>query len=136
MPVSKLADLPQGGGGRWPLCGVGFRSVQWGDLEVGYTTVAEPADCTPVYATLPGGVCTCPHYGYVFAGRLRCVYPGVDRPDEVAETGDVYFFRPGHVLIYEEASEVLELNPAAALQDLMDHVESAIATMVTADGRA
>jgi hypothetical protein len=42
----------------------------------------------------------------------------------VAETGDAYFFRAGHVLIYEEPSEVLELNPAAALQVLMDHIES------------
>src|SRR5262245_36242247 len=70
MPVSKPADLPVGGGGRWPLCGVGFRSAQWGDMEVGYTT-AGPMDCTPVYASLPGGVCQCPHYGYVFTGRLR-----------------------------------------------------------------
>jgi hypothetical protein len=65
----------------------------------------------------------------MFSGRLRCRYPGSDWPDEVAETGDVYYFRPGHVLIYEEASEVLELNPAASLQLLMDHVESSVARM-------
>jgi hypothetical protein len=51
----------------------------------------------------------------MFAGRLRCHYPQSDWPDEVAEAGEVYFFQPGHVLIYEEPSEVLELNPAAAL---------------------
>jgi len=47
----------------------------------------------------------------------------------VAETGDAYFFRAGHVLIYEEESEVLELNPAAALQVLMDHIESVVTAM-------
>ncbi|HET6948871.1 MAG TPA: hypothetical protein VFI47_00745 [Acidimicrobiales bacterium] len=31
MPVSKPADLPQGGGGRWPHTGEGFRSARWGD---------------------------------------------------------------------------------------------------------
>jgi hypothetical protein len=92
-------------------------------MEVGFTT-AGPVDCTPVYAGLPGGVCQCPHYGYVFTGRLRCIYPGTDWPEEVAETGDAYYFRAGHVLIYDEPSEVLELNPAAALQGLMDHIES------------
>lgn len=122
MPVSKPTDLPPGGGGRWPHTGEGFRSARWGDLEVGYTT-AGPLDCTPVYAGLPGGVCPCPHYGYVFTGRLRCTYPGTDRPDEVAEAGDAYYFPAGHVLIYDEPSEVLELNPAAALADLMDHIE-------------
>jgi hypothetical protein len=130
MPVSKPADLPVGGGGRWPLCGVGFKSAQWGDLEVGHTIVTEPTDCTELYATLPGGVCMCPHYGYMFSGRLRCVYPDSDWPDEVAASGDVYFFRAGHVLIYEEPSEVLELNPAAALNVLMDHIESVAARYV------
>jgi hypothetical protein len=134
MPVSKPADLPIGGGGRWPLCGAGFRSEQWGDLEVGYTTVPEPVDVSPMYASLPGGVCQCPHYGYMFRGRLRCVYPGSDWPDEVAETGDVYFVRAGHVLVYEEPSEVLELNPAAALQVLMDHIERAAEEMVALAG--
>ena len=122
MPVSKPADLPRGGGGRWPICGTGFQSAQWGDMEVGYT-VTGAGDHTDVYRGLPGGVCPCPHYGYVFSGRLRCRYPGTDWPDEVASAGDAYFFPAGHVLIYEEPSEVLELNPAAALQTLMDHIE-------------
>jgi hypothetical protein len=123
MPVSKPQDLPEGSGGRWPLCGYGFKSEQWGDMEVGYT-VAEPADHTLKYKGLPGGVCPCPHYGYMFKGRLRCHYPDCDLPDEVAETGDVYFFQAGHILIYEEPSEVLELNPASALQVLMTHIEN------------
>ena len=81
-------DLPSGGGERWPHTGEGFRSARWGDLEVGYTT-AGPLDCTPVYAGLPGGVCPCPHYGFVFGGRLRCTYPGTDRPEEVATEAPV-----------------------------------------------
>lgn len=123
MPVSKLENLPAGGDGRWPLSAVGFRSAHWGDMEVGFTTVPQAHDVSAMYAGLPGGVCPCPHYGYVFSGRVRCVYPGSDLPDEVAEAGDVYFFRSGHYLIYEEPSQVLELNPAAALQQVMDHVE-------------
>ena len=47
MPVSKLQDLPSGGGGRWPLCVTGFSSTLWGDLEVGYT-VTPPGDHTPL----------------------------------------------------------------------------------------
>jgi hypothetical protein len=124
MAVNKLRDLPEGSGGRWPRSGVGFRSVHWGDLEVGHTTVEQPTDVSGMYAGLPGSVCPCPHYGYVFSGRLRCVYPGSDQPDEVAEAGDVYFFRSGHHLIYEEPSDILEMNPAAALQQVMDHIEA------------
>ena len=129
MPVSKLKELPKGGDGRWPICGVGFRSVHWGDLEVGYTDT-DVGDHSALYEGLPGGLCPCPHYGYMFSGRLRCHYPNSDWEDEVAETGDVYFFRPGHVLIYEEPTEALELNPAGALQDLMDHIENKVAKMI------
>ncbi|KPM51983.1 hypothetical protein CcI49_19790 [Frankia sp. CcI49] len=96
-------------------------------MEVGYTVVPGPVDCTPGYQGLPGGVCNCPHYGYIFSGRLRAVYPGTDWPDEVATAGDVYFFPAGHSLIYEEPSEVLELNPAAALAALMEHFEKMMA---------
>lgn len=124
MPTCKLKELPKGGdNNRWPLCGRGFRSTKWGDLHVGYTT-ASASSAAPTYASLPGGVCMCPHYGYVFSGKVRCVYPGSDWPDEVAETGDVYFFRAGHHLIYEEETEALEMNPADALEVLMDHVEA------------
>lgn len=64
------------------------------------------------------------------AGRIRCHYPGSQWPDEVAVAGDAYFFRAGHVLIYEEATEALELNPADALEVLMDHIELKAETMV------
>jgi len=133
MPVSKLDDLPKGGGDRWPLCGSGFRSEKWGDMEVGYTT-CPPGDHSALYQGLPGAVCQCPHYGYVFKGRIRSRYPGSDWPDEVAGPGDAYFFRPGHVLIYEEETEALELNPADALQVLMDHVESVAQRAVEQQG--
>jgi hypothetical protein len=123
MPVSKPNELPAGGGGRWPLCGRGFRSVHWGDMEVGLTSCA-PGDHTAAYQGLPGGVCQCPHYGYVFTGRIRCVYPGTGWPDEIAESGEAYFFPAGHALIYEADTEALELNPAAALQTVMDHFEA------------
>jgi hypothetical protein len=120
MPVSKPSELPADGDGRWP--GIPFPSVRWGDMEVGYTVVHEASDATPVYEGLPGKVCPCPHYGYVFKGAMRCTYPDTDWPDEVARAGDAYFFPAGHIIKYDEASEVLELNPAFALEQLMLHI--------------
>ncbi|MGI5218003.1 hypothetical protein [Nocardia sp. CA-290969] len=125
MPHSKLDQLPAGGGGRWPTCGAGFRSAQWGDMEIGYTVTAGARDCTELYkaAGFPGGVCQCPHYGYVFTGTVRATYPDTGLPDEVATAGEAYFFPAGHILIYEETTEALELNPAFALQQTMDAIE-------------
>ncbi len=127
MPHSKPDDLPSGGE-RWPAIGHdGFKTVQWGDMEVGLTTVHEPLDCTELYKQggLPGGVCQCPHYGYIFEGRMRAVYPGTDWPEETIEAGEAYFIPAGHVLIYDKPSRVLELNPAHALQTCMDAMQRA-----------
>jgi len=127
MPHCKPQDLPTVEK-RWPSAKDSFRSVQWGDLEVGFTQVPHALDCTSLYrdGTLAGGVCQCPHYGYIFEGRLRCTYPGTDIPDETAGPGEVYFFPAGHVLVYEEKTTALEFNPAHALQTLMDAMERAL----------
>lgn len=130
MPHCKPEDLPSGGE-RWPAIGHdGFRTQQWGDMEIGFTTVQEPFDASELYKLggLPGGVCPCPHYGYVFEGRMRARYPGTDWPDEVIEAGEAYFIPAGHVLIYDEPSKVLELNPAHALQSCMDAMNRAALT--------
>jgi hypothetical protein len=127
MPHAKPEDLPVGGGGRWPSAGAGFRSAHWGDLEVGFTTVEAPLDCAELYRLggMPGGVCPCPHYGYVFTGSIRATYPNTELPDEIASAGEAYFFPAGHVLIYEEPTTAFEVNPAFALSQCMEAIERA-----------
>lgn len=131
MPHSRLEDLPSPTSRGWPSAEGGFRAAHWGDMEVCLTTVDAPMDCTEMYKLggSPGGVCPCPHYFYVFAGRIRCVWPESDIPDEVVSAGEACYFPAGHVLIYEEASRVLELNPAAALRECMDAMERAAQRM-------
>jgi hypothetical protein len=122
MPHARPEDFPAGGDGRWAFAGDRFRTVQWGDLEVGLTTVEGSLDVTEMYKVggMPGGVCPCPHYGYIFSGRIRAVYPDSGQPDEVAVAGEAYFFPAGHVLVYEEPTKALEVNPAYALGQCMD----------------
>jgi hypothetical protein len=137
MPHARPEDLPRGGGGRWPHANDSFRAEQWGDMVVGLATPSGPLDCTERYKQggLPGGVCVCPHYGYVFEGSIRAVYPGTDWPDEVATAGEAYFFPAGHVLIYPEATRSLEFNPAFALYQCMDAMRRA-AERRAAEGQA
>ncbi|WP_040830198.1 hypothetical protein [Nocardia jiangxiensis] len=98
-------------------------------MEVGFTRTAGPRDCTELYRVggMPGGVCPCPHYGYIYSGTIRATYPNTGLPDETATAGEVYFFPAGHILIYEEATEALEINPAYALKQCMDVIERAAA---------
>ena len=126
VPHSTLEELPSAASRGWPSAD-GFRAAHWGDMEVCLTSVPGPLDCSELYklGRCPGGVCPCPHFFYVFEGRVRCVWPDSDIPDEVVSAGEVCYFPAGHVLVYEEASRVLEFNPAAALRDCMDAMERA-----------
>ena len=62
----------------------------------------------------------------VLAQNQAKVLIGVSASDESSrEIVDSFLsFEAGHHLEYEEESEVLELNPAHALQVLMNHVEA------------
>jgi hypothetical protein len=98
-------------------------------MEVGYTTLNSTLDCTESYkwGGLPGGVCPCPHYGYLIEGQIRAVYPDSDWPDEVILEGEAYFVPSGHVLIYEkEKTRCFELNPAHALGMCLDAMQRAV----------
>lgn len=96
-----------------------YRSVVWGGLQIGLATVPAAVDCTALYADLPGGVCPCPHWGYVLEGAVTAHCPHREDPPETARAGDVYHFPPGHVLVYEEPTKALELNPPEDLEALM-----------------
>ena len=127
MPHCRPEDL-RSAKDRWPCVGEdSYKCEHWGDMEIALTTLPGPLDATQNYIDggSAGGVCPCPHYGYVFEGTMRASYPGTGRPDEVVKAGEVYYIPAGHILSYDEASKVLELNPAAALKDCMDAMQRA-----------
>lgn len=126
MPHCKLEEIPSGAT-RWPTVGNKYLCVHWGDMEVALTQLPDGLDATNNYVDggLPGGVCPCPHYGYVFEGTMRARYPGTDWPEEVVGPGEVYFIPAGHVLSYDGPCKVLEFNPAHALQTVMDGMQRA-----------
>ena len=58
--------------------------------------------------------CQCPHWGYVFKGKMtaRCA----DR-DEVFEVGDAFYIPPGHVPVKNEpGTEFLWFSPSEELR--------------------
>ena len=111
-----------------------MRSIKAGDMEIGATWTTEPADYTELYADLPGGVCPCDHYGYIFSGRIRARFP--DGSEEVIGPGEIYWIPKGHVLIYEEATHHLEINPHRELRMLMDTLLETAARKVASGSSA
>jgi hypothetical protein len=66
---------------------------------VSFTSVHEDIDATPLMKGLPDDRCQCPHWGYVFKGKMTARY--ADR-DEVFEAGDAFYTPPGHVPVKNE----------------------------------
>ena len=72
----------------------------------------------PLFAGLPDDRCQCAHWGYIQSGTMR-----VHGPDGATdyETGESYYWQPGHNLEAVTDAEYLELTPSDDYDTLMAH---------------
>jgi mannose-6-phosphate isomerase-like protein (cupin superfamily) len=79
---------------------------------ISFVTIREDVDAAPLLRGLPDDRCSCPHWGYVFTGRLT--FRLGDR-EEVYEAGDAFSVPPGHTPRAEPGTEYLQFSPAEEL---------------------
>jgi hypothetical protein len=87
-----------------------------GDIEgytVNFVRFATALDATPMLEGLPGDRCTCPHWGYVFKGKLTFT---IDGREEVHEAGDAFYVPAGHLQRVDEGTEYLQFSPTPELR--------------------
>ena len=96
------------------------RSSQLDGYTVNFVTITKTHDLGPMLASLPGGNCSCPHWGYVIKGRVVVRYPD---HQETLEAGDAFYMAPGHAPEADEGTELIQFSPTEQLAQ----VESAIA---------
>lgn len=73
-----------------------------------FLTFHEEGDLAPLLKGLPDDRCTCPHWGYVIAGRITFTF--ADRVESF-ETGDAFYVEPGHSPVVDAGTEVLFISP-------------------------
>jgi hypothetical protein len=96
------------------------RSCELADLTINFVTIRQDHDLAPMLAGLPGGLCQCPHWGVLAAGRMTVRY--ADR-EEVIEPGDAFYMTPGHTAAAVAGTEFVQFSPT----DLLAETEAAIA---------
>jgi len=96
------------------------RSSELGGYTVNFVTITQSHDLGPMLASLPGGNCSCPHWGYVLNGRIIVRYR--DR-EETIEAGEAFYMSPGHAPEAEEGTELIQFSPT----DKLAETEAAIA---------
>ena len=84
-----------------------------GGYTVNFTSIREDMDLAPLLKGLPGDQCHCPHWGYVFKGRLTW---RIGDREEVYEAGDAFYVPPGHTPKAEADSEFVQFSPAEELR--------------------
>jgi len=102
------------------------RSEELGGYTVNFVSILADHDLGPMLAGLPGGHCSCPHWGYVVKGKLTVRYG--DR-EEVIGAGEAFYMPPGHVPAATAGSEFVQFSPIDQLQAVEAEIAKAIAQM-------
>ena len=95
------------------------RSADVDGYTINFVSILQTHDLAPMLKALPGGNCSCPHWGYVLKGRVIVRY---DDHEEVLEAGDAFYMAPGHAPEAEAGTELVQFSPAQELAE----VEAAI----------
>jgi hypothetical protein len=86
---------------------------------VDFVLFKEDIDSAPLLKGLPDDRCPCPHWGYVFKGKVT--YTFEDR-EEVHEAGDAFYVAGGHLQRAEAGTEYLEFSPADELRTVSETI--------------
>ena len=86
---------------------------------VGFETYTADADLSEYFKGLPGDRCQCPHWGYVFTGKI--MFKNADG-DETFEAGDAYHVGPGHTPVLFAGTELVEFSPTEELNRTIEVV--------------
>jgi hypothetical protein len=84
--------------------------IEWGDMYVWFERAPAGQDASAMFKGLPNDSCQCPHFGYLFKGKLLVRY---DDHEEVFTAGQAFYIKPGHRPLGLEDYELLEFTPKA-----------------------
>jgi hypothetical protein len=95
-----------------------------GELDgytVDFVSIRHGHSLAPMLKGLPGDRCPCPHWGYLFAGKITVSYAD---NEETYTAGDAFFMSPGHVPAAEAGTEFVQFSPKEQLQEVDDQMRA------------
>ena len=93
---------------------------------INFVTVRESHSLAEFLKGLPGDRCHCPHWGFLFKGRLTVRY---GEEEEVIEAGNAFYMPPGHVPAAEAGSEFVQFSPSEELDTTMAAIQKNMQAM-------
>lgn len=102
------------------------RSVELDGQSISFVSIKESHSLAPMLKGLPGDACHCPHWGYLFSGRITVTYAD---HEEVIEAGEAFYMSPGHVPAAEAGSEFVQFSPADKLAETLAAINANVRAM-------
>ena len=93
------------------------RAEELGGYTVSFVSFLGDIDGAPMLRGAPNDQCQCPHFGYVFKGKMTFRF--ADR-EETYEAGDAYYVPPGHTPVLHAGCELVEFSPTEELGKTME----------------
>lgn len=93
-----------------------------GGYTADFVTIRQGHSLAALLAGLPGGNCQCPHWGYVFSGKITVSYPD---HEEIYVAGDAFYMPPGHVPAAETGTELIQFSPTGQLAEVVGLMKAA-----------
>ena len=91
-----------------------------GSISGEYFTLSAGVDTTPLFEGLEGGLCQCPHWGFVLRGQLTTTDAiGVQ---ETVRANDLFYWPPGHNVKVDADAEIVMFSPQHEHSRVIDHM--------------
>jgi hypothetical protein len=96
----------------------------YGRMSAEYFSLAAGVDTTQLFVGLQGNACQCPHWGYILKGRITTTSGDSER--ETVQTGDLFYWPPGHNLLVEEDADFVMFSPQHEHLHVIDHMKAKV----------
>jgi|SRR5688572_26402035 len=92
----------------------------FGKISGEYFSLSAGVDTTPLFVGLEGGVCDCPHWGFVVRGRLTTTNARGEK--ETVNADDLFYWPPGHNVSVERDADIVMFSPQREHTHVIDHM--------------
>ena len=89
-------------------------------ISAEYFSLSAGVDTTPLFEGLESDLCQCPHWGYVLDGRLTTT--DANDVTETVETGDLFYWPPGHNVRVDADAEIVMFSPQREHTHVIEHM--------------
>jgi hypothetical protein len=94
---------------------------RYGPISGEYFSLAAGVDTTPLFEELEGGVCHCPHWGFVLHGQLTTT--DTEGRRETVKANDLFYWPPGHNVKVDADAEIVMFSPQHEHTRILDHMK-------------